>query len=116
MNQPTAWDRERALALVRERLGMPGAMIPILHALQDEFGYIDNAAIALVAHELNLSQAEWSAWCTSTTDFREAPPGRHVRSSSAAPSPARPWAARRWWATCSSAAGRSWARPRPTAP
>ncbi len=39
-----SWDVDRALALIDELKHLPGALLPILHALQDEFGYIDKAA------------------------------------------------------------------------
>lgn len=36
----------------------PGALLPILHALQDHFGYIPSEAVATVAQLLFLSRAE----------------------------------------------------------
>ena len=58
MSKQQAWDADRALTLIKERESLPGALLPILHALQDEFGYIDKAAIPLIADALNLSHAE----------------------------------------------------------
>lgn len=57
---------------------LPGALLPILHALQDEFGYVDKAAVPLVAGALNLSHAEVHGVMTFYHDFRHALPGRHV--------------------------------------
>lgn len=57
---------------------MPGALLPILHALQDEFGYIDAEAIPLVAERLNLSKAEVHGVVSFYHDFRHTPPGRHI--------------------------------------
>jgi formate dehydrogenase subunit gamma len=57
---------------------LPGALLPILHALQDEFGYVDKAAVPLVSSALNLSHAEVHGVITFYHDFRHAPPGRHV--------------------------------------
>jgi formate dehydrogenase subunit gamma len=57
---------------------LPGALLPILHALQEEFGYVDKGAVPLVAEALNLSQAEVYGVISFYHDFREAPPGRHV--------------------------------------
>src|SRR5579872_2279260 len=53
-------------------------MLPILHALQEEFGYIDEAAEPLVAHALNVTRAEVFGVVTFYHDFRRAPAGRHV--------------------------------------
>jgi formate dehydrogenase subunit gamma len=53
-----SWSAERAKTIIAQHLGREGAMLPILHALQEEFGYIDEAAEPLVAHALNLTRAE----------------------------------------------------------
>ncbi len=53
-------------------------MLPILHALQEEFGYIDEAAEPLIAAALNLSRAEVHGVVSFYHDFRKAPAGRHV--------------------------------------
>ena len=42
-----------------ERLkGKRGPLLPILHAIQEEVGYVPNDALPLIAKELNLSRAE----------------------------------------------------------
>jgi formate dehydrogenase subunit gamma len=74
----TAWDPERALALIQGLQHVPGALLPILHALQDEFGYIDTAAVPLIADALNISRAEVHGTISFYHDFRREPPGRHV--------------------------------------
>jgi len=73
-----AWDEETALAHIRELESLPGALLPILNALQDEFGYIDDAAVPLIADALNLSRAEVVGVVYFYHDYRHAPPGRHV--------------------------------------
>ena len=57
---------------------MPGALLPILHALQDEFGYIDDDMIPLIAEGLNISHAEVHGVISFYHDFRRAPAGRHT--------------------------------------
>ena len=69
---------DRASFLIQELQHLPGALLPILHALQDEFGYVDEAAIPLVADALNISQAEVHGVISFYHDFRQSPPGRHV--------------------------------------
>ena len=54
------------------------ALLPILHALQHEFGYIDRDAEPLIAEALNISRAEVHGVVTFYHDFREQPAGRHV--------------------------------------
>jgi len=46
--------REIASALA----GEPGALLPILHALQEHFSYIPEQCVPVVAQTLNLSRAE----------------------------------------------------------
>ena len=72
------WDDQEALEIVTRHRQLPGAALPILHALQERFGYIDRAAIPMVAEVLNLSQAEIHGVVAFYDDFREQPPGRHT--------------------------------------
>jgi formate dehydrogenase subunit gamma len=72
------WDAERAVSLINEHAHMPGALLPVLHALQDEFGYIDKAAIPLIASALNISKADVHGTISFYHDFRHEPPGRHT--------------------------------------
>jgi formate dehydrogenase subunit gamma len=52
------WDQGRAREIIAANGTLEGPVLPILHALLDEFGHIPEEAIALVASELNLSRAE----------------------------------------------------------
>ena len=78
MSQHASWDEGTARALIAARAALPGAVLPILHALQEHFGYVDPAAVPLVADALNLSRAEVHGVVTFYHDFRATPPGRHV--------------------------------------
>ncbi len=53
-------------------------LLPILHALQDEIGFIDDAAVRTLATTLNLSRADVHGVLTFYHDFRRRPAGRHV--------------------------------------
>lgn len=75
---PAPWDKDIALLRIREHLDSEGALLPILHALQEEFGYIDEAAEPLIAEALNITRAEVHGVVTFYHDFRRAPAGRHV--------------------------------------
>jgi formate dehydrogenase subunit gamma len=50
----------------------------MLHALQEYFGYIDRAAVPLLAETLNLSRAEVVGVINFYHDFRQEPPGAHT--------------------------------------
>ncbi|CAI8769366.1 NADH-quinone oxidoreductase subunit E [Pseudomonas chlororaphis] len=56
----------------------PGALLPILHAIQDGCGYIPDTAIPEIAHALNLSLAEVHGVISFYHDFRTTPPARHT--------------------------------------
>src|SRR5580658_5693433 len=78
MSDSPTWDAALALTRIQQLQHLPGALIPILHALQEEFGYIDEAAVPVVAEALNISHAEVHGVITFYHDFRHTPPGRHV--------------------------------------
>ncbi len=73
-----AWSDARAREIVDGRRQLEGPLLPILHALQAEFGSITESAIRLVAAELNLSRAEVHGVVSFYHDFRRTPAGRHV--------------------------------------
>jgi formate dehydrogenase subunit gamma len=52
-----------------------GALLPILHSILAEFGYIDQDVLPLVAKELNISRADVHGVVTFYDDFRQEPPG-----------------------------------------
>ena len=58
--------------------GQPGPLLIVLHAIQEEFGYIPEEAEPVVADGLNLSRAEVHGVVTFYHFFRHHPPGRHV--------------------------------------
>lgn len=51
-----------------------GPLLPILHAVQAELGYIDPAVVPVIADELNLSVAEVHGVVSFYNDFRATPP------------------------------------------
>lgn len=72
------WDTQRATEIISVNCNKEGATLPILHALQETFGYIPEAAIQMIADALNLSRAEVFGTFSFYHDFREAPAGKHV--------------------------------------
>src|SRR5262245_53035207 len=65
-------------AIVRSLKDKDGALLPILHAIQDEVGYVPPDAVPLIAQELNLTRAEVHGVVTFYHDFRSERPGRHI--------------------------------------
>jgi formate dehydrogenase subunit gamma len=69
---------ERTRAIVSHLRSLEGPLLPILHEVQDEFGYVPQEALPIIAHELNLSRAEVHGVVTFYHDYRDHPAGRHV--------------------------------------
>lgn len=78
MNARHPWQAERAMAIIAEHRHLRGALIPMLHALQEEFGCIDEEAVPLLAKELNLSRADVHGVVSFYHEFRRTRPGRHT--------------------------------------
>ena len=55
-----------------------GALLPVLHAVQDALGYVPSNAVPIIADGLNLSRAEVHGVITFYHYFRSTPPGRHT--------------------------------------
>ena len=64
--------------IVRELKAKPGALLPILHGIQEELGYVPEDAVPIIASEMNLTRAEVHGVVTFYHDFRSHPPGRHI--------------------------------------
>jgi formate dehydrogenase subunit gamma len=56
----------------------PGALLPILHEVQDALGHIPREVVPQIAERLNLSRAEVHGVVTYYHYFRAQAPGRHV--------------------------------------
>ena len=75
-----AWNQDSARMIVAGLAHLEGATLPMLHALQDEFGYVDPQAVPLIAEALNLSRAEVHGAISFYHDFKTAPqPARIVK-------------------------------------
>ena len=69
---------DRIAEILEAHQGLEGPLLPILHAIQEAFGYIPETAIPQIAKALMLSKAEVHGVVTFYHDFREKPAGRHV--------------------------------------
>jgi len=78
VEQRSATTEARIRALAEANAGRPGALLPILHAIQDELGYVPESAVPIVANVLNLSRAEVHGVVTFYHFFRTRPPGQHT--------------------------------------
>jgi formate dehydrogenase subunit gamma len=68
----------RANAVIDDLKSLEGPLLPILHGLQAEFGYVPPETLVLISGALNLSRAEVHGVMTFYHDYRDHPAGRHV--------------------------------------
>jgi formate dehydrogenase subunit gamma len=69
---------ERIREIAQSLAAEPGALLPILHAVQDEFGYIADSAVPHIASALNLSRAEVHGVVSFYDLFRTTPAGKKI--------------------------------------
>ncbi|QEY58892.1 formate dehydrogenase subunit gamma [Pseudomonas sp. C27(2019)] len=56
----------------------PGALLPILHAIQDRVGYIPKDAVPIIAEALQQTRADVHGVISFYHHFRTQPPGSHI--------------------------------------
>ncbi|TDH36299.1 formate dehydrogenase subunit gamma [Pseudohoeflea suaedae] len=69
---------EKARAIVDAHRHLEGPLLPILHAVQAEFGYVPRDVQPAIADALNISRAEIHGVVSFYHDYRSEPAGRHV--------------------------------------
>jgi len=77
-NRVNPWDADTARDIIEKLKSMPGALLPILNRLQDEFGYIAKETIPILAEELNVSLAEVQGTISFYHGYRDKAPGEHI--------------------------------------
>ena len=65
-------------ALIAQHQNMPGALLPLLHAIQDNIGYVPESSYTSISKALSLSVAEVHGVVTFYHHFRTHKPGRHI--------------------------------------
>lgn len=69
---------EAVEAAIQAHRGLPGALLPILHGIQDRLGHVPADAVPAIADALNLSRAEVHGVLTYYHHFRQQPAARHL--------------------------------------
>jgi formate dehydrogenase subunit gamma len=64
--------------IIAAHLHLEGPLLPILHAVQAEWGFVPQEAHPVIARALNVTEAEVYGVVTFYHDFRTAPPPAHV--------------------------------------
>lgn len=78
MVHPPNWDAAAIYRIVSDHQGQEGALLPVLHSIQGEFGHIPLECLGQIAEILNFSVAEVHGVISFYPFFRSSPPGRHT--------------------------------------
>ncbi len=65
-----------ARAIAERLTPLEGPLLPILHAVQERFGHVPDAALRAIADVLNVTRAEVHGVASFYHDFRSEPAGR----------------------------------------
>ena len=74
----TADFQGRLREIIAQHAASEGPLLPILHAVQAEWGHVPEAALPVIAEALNLGRAEVHGVVSFYHDFRGSPAGRTV--------------------------------------
>jgi formate dehydrogenase subunit gamma len=74
----SAAERAAVLEACGRLKALPGALLPVLHAVQEALSFVPKDAVPLIARELNLSIAEVHGVVSFYHYFLQERPGRHV--------------------------------------
>ncbi len=72
------WTPELIQAEIDALKHKPGALLPILHAIQDKFGYVPTEAVPQIGDALNQTRAEIHGVISFYHHFRTSVPGSHT--------------------------------------
>jgi formate dehydrogenase subunit gamma len=79
MTTASATDRVALVrAIAQQHLSERGALMPVLHAVVEEMGYVAREDVEAIADVLNLSVAEVHGVVSFYKDFRTEPPAAHT--------------------------------------
>ena len=76
--QAAALQTEKIETHIAKHKTMPGALLPLLHAIQDDIGYVPEDAYLPISKALALSVAEVHGVVTFYHHFRRHPVGKHI--------------------------------------
>lgn len=78
MSDACEWTPQSIQAEIDAIKHKPGALLPILHALQDRLGFVPEGAVPIIAESLGQTRAEVHGVISFYHHFRTTPPGTHV--------------------------------------
>ena len=78
LNDAPAPTADEIRDVVTPLTALEGPLLPMLHAIQAEWGHVPQAAVPVLADVLNLGRAEVRGVISFYHDFRDHPAGRHI--------------------------------------
>ena len=78
LNQAPAPTADEIRDVVTPLTALEGPLLPLLLAIQAEWGHVPQAAVPVLADVLNLGRAEVHGVISFYHDFRDHPAGRHI--------------------------------------
>lgn len=78
LNDAPAPTADEIRDVVTPLTALEGPLLPMLHAIQAEWGHVPQAAVPVLANVLNLGRAEVHGVISFYHDFRDHPAGRHI--------------------------------------
>jgi len=67
---------EQVSAIISQYKTVPGGLMPLLHAVQHEFGHVPASSVAMIAKGMGLSRAEVHGVISFYHDFHTSPRGK----------------------------------------
>jgi formate dehydrogenase subunit gamma len=78
MNSSSVALKEIVESVVASHRAKIGALLPILHSIQNKLGHIPRESVPMIATAINLSRAEVDGVISFYHDFRSEPAGEHL--------------------------------------
>ncbi len=70
--------RETVESVLAMHHGKVGALLPVLHSIQEKLGYVPRESVPMIASAMNLSRAEVHGVMSFYHDFRSEPAGEYL--------------------------------------
>jgi len=70
--------KEIVESAIESHRGKIGALLPVLHSIQETLGHIPSESVPMIARGMNLSRAEIDGVMSFYHDFRTEPSGEHI--------------------------------------
>lgn len=78
MITPGQWRIETVREIIQRLKSKPGALLPVLHAVQEYIGHIPDNVVPIIADEMLLTRAEIHGVISFYAHFRNHPTGKHI--------------------------------------